>query len=103
MTFQDYCSLIQKSVAESGYDGFHPSACVPGIESDDHHVLESELTDEGEEAVALSWAESLARGSKTMFLAFRGGERRVTVLELKDGAVVEGLVIRVNPYTEVSG
>jgi len=100
MKFRDYCSLMTRSVAETGYDSFHPSACVPGVLRDRFHVLDGELREEGEESVALSWAEALTKKSGTVFLAFRGGKRRVTVVELKDGAVVDGLVIKVNPYAE---
>lgn len=102
MKFRDYCSLMTKSVAETGYDSFHPSACVPGIFRDRFHVLDGELSEEGEESLALSWARSLAK-SGTVFLAFRGGQRRVTVVELKDGTLADGLVIQVNPPVETSG
>lgn len=102
MTFRDYCSIIAESVAETGYDSFLPSACVPGFAKDEFHVLEGGLSEKGEERVALSWAESLPKNSTTVFLAFRAGERRVTVLELKENAVIAGLVIRVNPDSEVS-
>lgn len=102
MTFRDYCSLIAKSVADTGYDAFRPSACVPSAAKDEFHVLDGELREEGEESIALSWGDSLTKKSGTVFLAFRGGERRVTVAELKDGALVEGLVIKVNPRSEAS-
>jgi hypothetical protein len=100
MKFRDYCSLIAKSVAETGYDSFYPSACVPGFIKDKFHVLDGELTEIGEECVALTWAESLPTSSGKVFLAFRGGKRRVTVLELKGKAVLDSLVIQVNPYSE---
>lgn len=100
MTFRDYCSLIAKSVAETGYDAFRPSACVPSAAKDEFHVLDGELREEGEESVALSWVDSLTKKSGAAFLAFRAGKRRVTVAELKDGVLVEALVIKVNPSSE---
>ena len=102
MKFRDYCSLIAKSVAETGYDLFYPSACVPGFIKEKFYVLDGELTEGGEECVALTWAESLTKGSGAVFLAFRGGGRRVKVLELKGKAILESLVIQVNPYSEDS-
>ena len=100
--FRDYLSIIAKSVAETGYDYFRPLACLPGSVREELLVLDGDLSDEGEESVALSWAESLAKNSDTIFLAFRGGKRRITVLELKDGAIIDGQVIQVNPYAEAS-
>lgn len=102
MKFRDYCSLIADSVAETGYDSFYPSACVPGLLKDTFHVLEGELSEEGEERVATSWAESLSRNSNTMFLAFRSGSRKVAVLALKGHTVADRITIHVNPYSEES-
>ena len=100
MTFHDYCSIIADSVAETGYDSFHPSACVPSDETDEFHVLDGELCEEGEEHLARSWAESLSETSDTIFLAFRGGNRRVTVLELRTNAVINSIAMRVNPSSD---
>jgi hypothetical protein len=102
MKFSEYVDVIKKSVAQSGYSSFHPSACIPGVFKNQFHVLEGELREEGEESVAVAWAKTLKKSGK-IFLAFRAGDRRVTVVELKDGEVADGLVIQVNPYTEVSG
>jgi hypothetical protein len=101
MKFADYSGLITRSVAEIGYNSFHPSACVPGLLKDRFHVLDGELSEEGEEAVALAWAKSL-KNTGRIFLAFRAGGRRVTVAELKDGELVDGIVLDVRPYMEVS-
>jgi hypothetical protein len=98
--FSDYSALITKSVAETGYDSFHPSACVPGLLKDRFHVLDGQLSEEGEEAVALAWAKSLTKAGR-IFLAFRAGGRRVTVAELKDGELVDGIILDVKPYIEV--
>ncbi len=102
MKFQDYCSLTAQSVAEAGYDAFFPSACIPGLLKDKFYVLDGKLSEEGEEQLALTWAESLPKSSGTMFLAFRGGKRRVTVLEMKGHLMIDGLVIQVEPYSEQS-
>ena len=102
MTFRDYCSLIAQSVAETGYNQFRPSACIPSRTKDAFHVLECELSEEGEESAALSWAKSLSKNLSTTFVAFRGGGRRIAVVELKANAVVDGIVIHVNPHSEAS-
>jgi hypothetical protein len=99
--FSDYSALITKSVAETGYDSFHPSACVPGLLKDRFYVLNGELSQAGEETLALDWAKSLKRSGK-IFLAFRAGDRRVTVAELKDGELVDGVVLDVKPYIAAS-
>ena len=100
MKFADYSGLITKSVAETGYDSFYPSACVPGLLKDQFHVLDRELSEEGEEVVALAWARSLKKSGR-IFLAFRAGRRRVTVAELKDGKLVDGIILDVKPYIEI--
>ena len=100
MTLQDYTSIIGKSVAEVGYDFFRPSACIAGDKKDAFHVLECELGPAGEEQAALSWVESLPNSSGTVFLAFRGGERRVAVVEFKNREFVDGILIQVSPYSE---
>jgi hypothetical protein len=102
MTFHEYVSLIAQSVAETGYDQFHPSACVSNSTDEKLHVLDGELTEEGEEAVALSWTESISKTSDTIFLAFRGGKRTVAVIELKGGKVMDRKTIRVTPHEEDS-
>jgi hypothetical protein len=99
--FPDYRALITKSVAETGYDSFHPSACVPGLLKDRFYVLDGELSEKGEEAQALDWAKSLKESGK-VFLAFRAGDRRVTVAELKNGELVDGVVLNVKPYIAAS-
>lgn len=103
MTFRDYCSLIANSVVETGYAAFRPSACVPDDTQDEFHVLDGGLSEDGQESVAFAWADSLPKKSGMVFLAYRGGDRKVLVVELKDGAFVHGIVIKVNPYAEASG
>ena len=71
-----------------------------GFTKDNFHVLDGELAENGEECVALAWAESLSKGSGKVFLAFRTGGRRVTVLLLKDKVVLDNLVIQVAPHSE---
>lgn len=92
-----------KSVAETGYNSFHPSACVPGLFRNKFHVLDCALKEDGEEVVALSWAKCLRKKSDTIYLAFRCGDRMVTVLKLKDDTVTDSLSIEVHPYLEDSG
>ena len=100
MTLRDYCSLISGSVAETGYDSFRPSACVYSAESVQMHVLEVELKDEGDASAALTWGASLLKEGAVLYLAYRSGNRTVTVSAVRENKVVEKIVVRVRPSTE---
>jgi hypothetical protein len=100
MNLEDYSSFIAKSVAETGYDYFRPSACISSPESEEMCILDIELKAEGEKSEAFRWGASLLREGAVLFLAFRSGDRVVTVAEIREQAVVGKVAIRVNPSDE---
>jgi hypothetical protein len=100
MTLRDYASLIAKSVAETGYDAFRPSACVSSATKESMHVLETELSEGGEESLAREWAKSLEKCDSTLFAAYRAGDRVIAVVELRKASVVDKITIQVRPYVE---
>lgn len=83
MNFSAYCEIIQSSVAAEGYDEFLPSLCVlePQFKM---QVLATELSDGGEEVLALEWARSVAPESPLLYIAYRIPGRRIEIAELQD-------------------
>ena len=51
MTFEEYIEIIKGSVAETGYDNFRPSLCIPG-EQIKMDVFDTSLSQAGEEILA---------------------------------------------------
>ena len=70
MTFEEYIEIIKGSVAETGYDNFRPSLCIPG-EQIKMDVFDTSLSQAGEEILAKEWASQFTEQAKTLFLAFR--------------------------------
>lgn len=97
MKFSEYVELIKGSVAEEGYDGFHPSMCQLGPATK-LHVLDGELGPDGDEEAAKHWAGLFASERGTLFLAYRSGGRRVDVCEIVGRDVTKKIGIEVKPY-----
>lgn len=100
MTLEGYSELIAKSVAETGYDFFRPSACISSSEVNEMCVLDIALKEEGETTEALAWGASLLKEGATLFLAYRSGNRVVTVSEVREKEVVAKITIDVHAYDE---
>ncbi len=98
MSFDDYSSLMAKSVSETGYDAFLPSACVVSEDTIEMKVLEGELSEDGEEDPAWEWAANFFEESKTVYLAYRRGQKTVTVLEFLGSKPLRKREIKVEPY-----
>jgi hypothetical protein len=94
MTFGEYVEIIKQSISTEGYAQFHPSLCEPGRETR-LHVLDCELSVSGEEAIAKEWAATFHRAG-AIYIAYRAGERRVDVCEIRNRAVTEKLCIAVS-------
>jgi hypothetical protein len=61
-------------------------------------VLDGEVSEGGDEQLAMSWAESFVRDGRTVFLAYRRGQRTITVLEILGADAVRKREIKVDPY-----
>jgi hypothetical protein len=91
---------MAKSVAETGYDFFLPSACISGADANEMCVLDIALKEEGEKAEALAWGASLVKEGAVLFLAYRTGNRLVTVAEVREKKVVAKMTISIRPHDE---
>jgi hypothetical protein len=100
MTFEDYIDIIRASVANTGYNQFFPSLCVSSETEDEFAVLETELSEGGEEEMAMNWVENVMGEHHTTFLAFRAGGRIVTVRKIVGLDAVLQANIRVEPVAE---
>lgn len=98
MTFDQYVSLIARSVAEAGYDNFLPSLCVL-TDAMEMEVLQTELSADGEESVAKQWASDFTEPGRTLFLAYQQGSRMVMVLEITGTEVTNKQRIAVTAKT----
>jgi hypothetical protein len=100
MTLEGYSELTAKSVAETGYDFFRPSACISSSDANEMCVLDIELKEEGEKTEALAWGASLLKEGSTLFIAYRSGNRVVTVSEVREKEVVAKMTINVRAHDE---
>ncbi len=97
MSFDNYFSVMVKSVSETGYNAFLPSACVINGNEIEMKVLESDLSEDGEEALAWEWVANFFKEEKTVYLAYRRGQRTVTVLEFLGSNPLRKREIKVEP------
>ena len=98
MNFDSYTKLIKQSVAECGYDEFLPYLCISNGDTEELSVLETELHDDGDKAVALDWASQFMGTCQKLFCAYRIGNRQVEVVEVTGTEVTEKMHIDVQPY-----
>lgn len=94
ITFAQYIEIIKDSVASQGYDQFFPSLC-DGRSGVHLNVLECELSNNGEEALAKDWAASVLKSSPWVYLAYRVGGRHVDVCEIRGLEVIKKVRITV--------
>jgi len=97
MTFEDYVQIIVTSVCETGYEAFLPSLCLVEGEQNTMMVLEGDLSEGGEEDLSKEWAATFMNDESNVFLAFRSGQRRVTVMEYAGFEPKRKKEIKVNP------
>jgi hypothetical protein len=97
MDLPAYVKVICRSLSEQGYDHFYPSICAVEDTQVVMKVLYAELSEAGEEELALKWAESFFANEKTVFVAYRRGQRKVTVLENLGFDTIRKQEITVNP------
>ncbi len=100
MNFQSYTELIKQSVADSGYDGFLPSLGLLNDDKVDLNVLDTELHEDGEKAIALDWASQYTECNRKLFCAYRIGNRCVEVVEVTGTEVTDKIQIEIRPYLE---
>ena len=100
MDFQSYTELIKQSVADSGYDGFLPSLCLLKDDAAELNVLDTNLNDDGDKTIALDWASQFTDSNQRLFCAYRIGNRRVEIVEVKGTEFTEKTHIEVLPYVE---
>jgi hypothetical protein len=98
MNFEDYVFLIKESVCESGYERFLPSLCLSEGTNDTMSVLQTELSGGGEEVLAKEWAGEFADSGTTIFLAYRCGGGKVSVIEIFGFDVLRKITIAVEPH-----
>jgi len=94
MTFEDYIELVKESAMEDGYNAYHPSLCIldpePRIA-----VLESEISDEGEEDIAKDWARTLLDDTDAAYLSYRTTDRTIHIDKIENGEVTEEVLMKV--------
>lgn len=98
MNFEEYVSIVKDSVCETGYECFLPSLCHSGEAGDKMAVLQTELSEGGEEVLARKWAEEFAGPGESIFMAYRCGQRKVSVIEIFGFNVLRKTTIAVEPY-----
>ncbi len=98
MTFDDYVEVIVKSVSETGYNAFLPSLCSVEGDKVAMSVLDGDIAEDGDELLAKEWAAEFLKNGKTVFLAFRQGQRTVTILEFLGSEPIRKQELKVNPY-----
>lgn len=98
MNFEEYVSIVKDSVCETGYGSFLPSLCHSGEAEDEMAVLQTELSEGGEEVLARTWAEEFAGPGKSIFMAYRCGQRKVSAIEILGFNVLRKTTIAVEPY-----
>ena len=98
MTFDSYFDVIVNSARETGYNAFLPSLC--SIEADNivMKVLEDDISDDGDEVVAKEWATNFMTDGRTVFLAYRRGNRTVSVQEFLGSTLVRAKQFTLDPY-----
>lgn len=60
-------------------------------------VLDGELSEDGDEEVAMSWAEQFLRDGRTVFVAYRSGQSAVAVLEIVGFDATRKHMLRLTP------
>jgi hypothetical protein len=89
MTFENYCRLITDSARESGYDAFLPSLCSVYEGNIVMHVLDGDLSEDGDEVVAKEWAAMFMQDGDALFLAYRRGRHTLSVEEFRASKLVQ--------------
>lgn len=97
MDFKRYVTLISESATNTGYDGFLPSICVAG-DSVEMNVLQTELTPTSDEDVAKEWASKFVSDHSIVYLAYRSGERTITVIEIEDTNMTQKQRLTMRPH-----
>lgn len=97
MDFEAYVDLVTSSAAAWGYDRFLPSLCVCG-EKIELNVLEIDLGPDGEKSAAFDWAEKFVGPSRTLFCAYRAGDRKIEAVEITGTEVTRKHQFRLLPY-----
>lgn len=98
MTFDSYFDIIVDSAREKGYNAFLPSLC--SVEEDNivMKVLDGDLSEDGDEVLANEWATNFMKDGRTVFLAFRRGDRTVRVQEFHGPDVIRAKQFILDPY-----
>ncbi len=97
MDFNRYFSLISDSAAETGYEKFMPSICVVG-DKIEMNVLETELSPNGDEEIAKEWASQFVTDESIVYLAYRSGERIITVIQIEGTEVTRKQGVKVQSF-----
>jgi hypothetical protein len=98
MTFESYFDIIVGSARMSGYDAFLPSLCSHEGDNIIMKVLEGEASDDGDEPRAKEWAANFVKDGRTVFLAYRRGQRTVTVQEFLGSESIRTKQFVLDPY-----
>lgn len=99
MDFESYTKLILQSAATCGYDRFLPSLCVSTDDTEELSVLETDLLDEGEKAIALDWALQFTGANQRVYCAYRIGSRQIEVIEVTGAEVTDKRRVNVRPFS----
>ena len=98
MDLDQYVAVISESAAETGYDGFLPSMCVVG-EDYELNVLQTELSPNGEETLAKDWASKFTSDDSLIYLAYRSGDRIITIVEISGTNVTQKCALKIKPIS----
>ena len=98
MTFDSYFDIIVESARERGYNAFLPSLC--SVEDDNivMKVLDGDISEDGDERLANEWATNFMQDGRTVFLAYRRGDRTVRVQEFLGSELVRAKQFILDPY-----
>ena len=80
MTFESYVDMMTGTLVQTGYESFLPTLCLCRSEAE-MKVMHTDLYQGGEEDLAIEWALEFAEPRETMYLACRGAERTVRLIE----------------------
>ena len=97
MTFDSYFGIIVDSARESGYNAFLPSLC--SVEDDNivMKVLDGDISEDSDEQLANEWASNFMKEGRTVFLAYRRGNRTVRVQEFLGSELIRAKQFILDP------
>jgi hypothetical protein len=98
MTFERYFDVIVDSACRAGYNAFLPSLCAVEDDNIVMKVLEGDISEDGDELLANEWATNFMKDGRSVFVAYRCGNRTVRVQEFLGSELIRAKQFMLDPY-----